>query len=123
MHGSSLGEWGLIVTADDCGICLERDLGIIEAFQNGIVTSASLIVTGSSCTSAAKQASDAGLKLGLHLNLTEGPPASSQDSVPSLLTHEKVLGNWTGSWASEGVGAGERLQFRGKYGLRKAAER
>jgi len=38
----------LIVTADDLGIAPERDQGIFEAFEHGIVTSASLLVNG--CT-------------------------------------------------------------------------
>ena len=36
----------LIVTADDLGIAPERDEGIFEAFEHGIVTSASLLVNG-----------------------------------------------------------------------------
>jgi len=72
----------VIVNADDLGYSPHRDRGIFQAFQEGIVTSASLIVNGASCQQAAKQAIDMGLELGLHLNLTEGKPLST---VPSLV--------------------------------------
>ena len=42
----------LIVTADDLGISPERDEGIFEAFQHGIVTTASLLVNGCSSVQA-----------------------------------------------------------------------
>lgn len=42
----------LIVTADDLGIAPERDEGIFEAFEHGVVTSASLLVNGSTAREA-----------------------------------------------------------------------
>lgn len=64
----------LIINADDLGAGAETDRGICEAFANGIVTSASLLVTGVSARSAAAGARDCGLPLGVHLNLSEGWP-------------------------------------------------
>ena len=71
----------LIVNADDLGYSPHRDRGIFQAFQQGIVTSASLIVNGASCEQAAKQAIDMGLEIGLHLNLTEGKPLTNGPSL------------------------------------------
>ena len=45
----------LIVTADDLGYSAERDAGIFEAFERGIVTQASLLVTGPTAAAAARQ--------------------------------------------------------------------
>jgi hypothetical protein len=104
---------GLIVTADDMGLCPERDEGILKAHQSGLVTSASLFATGSNSETAARLAKSAGLPLVLHLNLTEGPPASLPSEVPSLLC---LCKSW---WPGPGDGT-ERLEFRGKMGLRDA---
>lgn len=62
----------LIINADDLGAGTETDRGIVDAFRSGIVTSASLLATGPSLVSAARQAGDAGLPVGVHLNLSEG---------------------------------------------------
>jgi len=78
----------LIVNADDLGYSSHRDSGIFQAFHEGIVTSASLIVNGTSCEHAAKYARTHGLELGLHLNLTEGKPLSQ---CPSLVDHTGTM--------------------------------
>jgi len=78
----------LIVNADDLGYSPHRDRGIFQAFQDGVVTSASLIVNGASCQQAAKQAIGMGLEIGLHLNLTEGKPLTN---VPSLTNIQGVM--------------------------------
>ncbi len=62
----------LIINADDLGINPQRDSGIIEAFEHGIVTSATMIANGLSFASAAEHASSAGLPVGVHLNLSDG---------------------------------------------------
>jgi predicted glycoside hydrolase/deacetylase ChbG (UPF0249 family) len=93
----------LIVTADDFGYAQKRDSGIIEAFTNGIITRASLLINGSSSrTTAVKLAKEHGLILGIHLNLTEGKPVS-ENSNNSLTS---------GSCC-----------FRGKFGFRDALAR
>lgn len=45
----------LIVTADDMGIAPERDEGIFEAFEHGVVTSASLLVNGYTAREAGRR--------------------------------------------------------------------
>jgi len=62
----------LIVNADDLGAGPGRDRGIFEAFERGIVTSASLLANGPSFAAAARQARELGLPVGVHLNLSEG---------------------------------------------------
>jgi len=62
----------LIVNADDLGINPQRDRGIIEAFQHGIVTSATVIANGMSFTTAVEQAKGSRIPTGVHLNLSDG---------------------------------------------------
>ncbi len=62
----------LIVNADDLGSGPGRDRGIFRCFNEGIVTSASLLANGPSFVDAAKEAKALELPLGVHLNLSEG---------------------------------------------------
>jgi chitin disaccharide deacetylase len=60
----------LIVNADDFGQSKGINRGIIEAFENGIVTSASLMVRWPSAAAAARYAkSHPSLSIGLHVDL------------------------------------------------------
>src|SRR3954469_22900444 len=59
----------LIVNADDFGQSAAITRGILRAHQQGIVTSASLMVRGMAAAFAAEHAGD--LDLGLHLDLGE----------------------------------------------------
>lgn len=61
----------LIVNADDHGLNMQRDRGIIEAFERGIVTSSTMIANGTSFTTASAMAKDIGMPIGVHLNLSE----------------------------------------------------
>ena len=62
----------LIVNADDFGQCPEVNRGIIAAYEEGIVTSASLMVRWPDAPEAAAYASKhPSLSLGLHLDLGE----------------------------------------------------
>ena len=71
----------IIINADDLGYSIGRDRGIFECFEAGAITCASLIVNGPTASEAAKQASEIGLPLSLHLNLTEGRPLTGQSSL------------------------------------------
>ncbi len=62
----------LIINADDLGCNAERDRGILKAFEEGIVTSASLLANGPSFITAVAQCKAAGLPVGAHLNLADG---------------------------------------------------
>jgi predicted glycoside hydrolase/deacetylase ChbG (UPF0249 family) len=59
--------------------------GIAEAHRNGIVTSASLLANGAAFAEAVELARNSGLGVGVHLNLSDGPPIASPDAVASLL--------------------------------------
>ena len=79
----------LIVNADDLGWTEGVNRGILEAFQHGIVTSASLLANGSAFAGGAKAAHSApGLGVGVHLNLTDGPPVADRETVESLLNDD-----------------------------------
>jgi predicted glycoside hydrolase/deacetylase ChbG (UPF0249 family) len=68
----------LIVNADDLGASEGINRGIIEAHTGGIVTSASLMVTGAAAAQAAALAREhGGLGVGLHWDL-EGEQASPE---------------------------------------------
>ncbi|MDY0269459.1 carbohydrate deacetylase [Trichloromonas sp.] len=62
----------LIVNADDLGSGPERDRGIFRCFEQGIVTSVSLLANGPHFAEAACEAVRLGMPLGVHLNLSEG---------------------------------------------------
>jgi predicted glycoside hydrolase/deacetylase ChbG (UPF0249 family) len=76
----------LIVNADDLGWTEGVNRGIVEAFHRGIVTSASLLANGTAFAAGVKVARSApGLGIGVHLNLTDGPPVADAEAVMSLL--------------------------------------
>jgi predicted glycoside hydrolase/deacetylase ChbG (UPF0249 family) len=60
----------LVVNADDLGLCAAVNEGILRAHEQGIVTSASLMVDGETAPAAAVAAPPS-LGLGLHLDLGE----------------------------------------------------
>ena len=90
----------LIVNADDFGYCEQRNRGIVKLFQDGIVSSASLLVNAESALEAIQLSKKCGIPLGIHLNLTEGRP---------IKTHYKSL------TSEEGF-------LRGKFGFREAVK-
>lgn len=84
----------LIVNADDFGWTDGVNRGILEAFQNGIVTSTSLLANGAAFAGAVEAARSApGRGVGVHLNLSDGPPVADREAVISLLNDE---GKFTG---------------------------
>ena len=113
---SSLECIDLVVTADDLGYSGRRDEGILKAFSEGIVTTASLMVNGKTAASAAKAAKACGLPIGLHLNITEGTPILSASLVPSLVV-PLTLKDAVVSTDKE-----ETLVFRGKLPTRTALD-
>jgi predicted glycoside hydrolase/deacetylase ChbG (UPF0249 family) len=78
----------LIVNADDLGWTEGVNRGIAEAHRNGIVTSASLLANGAAFQSGVRLArSTPGLGVGVHLNLTDGPPSAPPELVSTLLNN------------------------------------
>jgi hopanoid biosynthesis associated protein HpnK len=76
----------LIVNADDLGLTSGVNRGILRAFQDGIVTSASLLVTGSAFEEAVALArQNPELDVGLHLTLVEERAILGRDVLPTLV--------------------------------------
>ena len=76
----------LIVNADDLGWTEGVNRGIVEAHRKGLVTSTTLLANGRAFDSgidAARRNPELGI--GVHLNLSDGPPAAPADQVPGLL--------------------------------------
>lgn len=79
----------LIVNADDLGWTAGVNRGIAEAHRGGIVTSASLLANGSAFADGVKKARELpGLGVGVHLNLSDGPPTAPAEQVNSLLNEK-----------------------------------
>ncbi len=66
----------LVITADDGGAHPRVDAGILAAAEGGCVTGVSVLATGPSAGPFVAQALERGLGVGLHLDLTDGPPLS-----------------------------------------------
>jgi hopanoid biosynthesis associated protein HpnK len=76
----------LIVNADDLGLTSGVNRGILQAFQDGIVTSASLLVTGHAFDEAVALArQNPKLDVGLHLALVEERAVLGRDALPTLV--------------------------------------
>ena len=81
----------LIVNADDFGLTGGVSRGILEAHQSGIVTSTTMIVTRPIDEAVLEALRGSTLGVGLHLNLTLGPPVSNPRRVPSLVDARGVF--------------------------------
>jgi len=76
----------LIVNADDFGLTPAVNRGVVRAFQEGIVTSGSLLVTGSAFEDAvALGRQNPKLDIGLHLALVEERAVLGPDILPTLV--------------------------------------
>jgi predicted glycoside hydrolase/deacetylase ChbG (UPF0249 family) len=76
----------VIITADDLGLWPEINDAVMAGYDAGIVTSASLRVTGREAHSAAVSATmRPGLGVGLHLVLCEGQAVLSHRHIPNLV--------------------------------------
>ncbi|MDR2939939.1 MAG: chitin disaccharide deacetylase [Clostridiales bacterium] len=85
----------LIVNADDFGLTKAVNLGIIEAFKNGIVRSTTLMPNQDATEHAAELAKEnTGLGIGVHLTLTAGRP---------LLGGHKSIVKEDGSFLGQGA--------------------
>ncbi len=71
----------LIVNADDFGLTRGVSAGILAARRHGIVTSTTVLVTADPDRDQLARARDAGLGVGLHVNLTLGRPLTGARSL------------------------------------------
>lgn len=76
----------LVVSGDDFGAAREVNDGIVRAHRCGILTSASLMVTGDAVEHAVQLAkANPRLAVGLHLVLAQARPASPPSEIPALV--------------------------------------
>jgi len=95
----------LIITADDFGASASVNRAVIAGWQNGLLTSASLMVTGEAFHEAADLArKNPGLQVGLHLTLVQGRSAARHQGFPALTHHD-------GTFPDDPVFAGLRMFF------------
>lgn len=95
----------LIINGDDFGLSPSINQSIIEAHEKGILTSASLMVSGKSCTEAINLAKDhPSLSVGLHLVLVCGQSVLSPQEIPNLVDH-------AGNFLDDPMRAGLNYQF------------
>jgi predicted glycoside hydrolase/deacetylase ChbG (UPF0249 family) len=80
----------LITNADDYGRSPAVSRGIRHAHTYGIVSSTTVMVNlpGAAMEIANAMEETPGLALGVHLNLTTGPPCSTPEAVPGLVDHQ-----------------------------------
>ncbi len=76
----------LILNADDFGLSPSVNKGIVEAFQQGIISSATMMMNTPYTDEAIELAKKHNLKnIGIHLNLTYGKSVLPASEVPSLV--------------------------------------
>lgn len=89
----------LIANADDYGLSAGVNYGIIDAYQNGIVRSTTMMVAMPGEENAVELAeANPGLKIGIHLYLTAGKPLSENastltDDDGNFLKQDRFWGN------------------------------
>lgn len=89
----------LIVNADDLGWTGGVNRGIGEAHRRGLVTSTSLLANGRAFEAGVAVCRDnPGLGIGVHLNLSDGPPTAEANSVRGLLNSAAQLEGGPESW-------------------------
>jgi hopanoid biosynthesis associated protein HpnK len=95
----------LIINADDFGLSTAVNQAVIRGWQDGILTSASLMVTGAAFDEAVELArQNPGLQVGLHLTLVQGRSALEHRGFPALTDRE-------GNFPADPVMAGMRMFF------------
>jgi hopanoid biosynthesis associated protein HpnK len=95
----------LIINADDFGLSTGANRAIIKGWQDGALTSASLMVGGNAFAEAVSLAKEnPSLQVGLHLTLVQGRAVRHPGDFPSLVDNR-------GYFANDPVYAGMRYFF------------
>lgn len=77
---------GLIITADDFGLSIEVNEAVEQGHRTGVLTCASLVVTGAAAEDAVRRARTMpNLGVGLHLALVDAPSAMPPSRIPDLI--------------------------------------
>lgn len=85
---------GLIVTADDFGAAEEVNEAVAQAHRDGILTAASLMVSGPAATDAVARAKTLPrLRVGLHIVLVDGRPTLPASAIPDLVDGSGMFRN------------------------------
>jgi hopanoid biosynthesis associated protein HpnK len=106
----------LIITADDFGAAVEVNRGVELAHRDGILSAASLMVSGAAAYDAVARARTMPqLRVGLHLVLVDGKPVLPAGSVPDLVDD-------CGNFRADMARAGAAMFFRPKVRAQLAAE-
>lgn len=112
----------MIINADDFGLTSGVNRAIVECHAGGVVTSATLMATGSALEEAVAMASPQ-LSVGCHVVLVDGTPLLPAAEIPSLAFAQggtafaANLGNfiqrvWTGRFSEQEIEAEATAQFR-----------
>jgi hopanoid biosynthesis associated protein HpnK len=100
-----MGQRRLIVNADDFGASASVNRAVMTGWKTGLLTSASLMVTGDAFDEAVSFARlNPGLQTGLHLTLVQGRSVIAHKGFPAL-THRD------GQFPDDPVFAGMRMFF------------
>lgn len=106
----------LIVTADDFGAALEVNDAVDRAHKDGILTAASLMVSGAAAGDAVARARKSpSLRVGLHLVLVDGRPVLPAAVVPDLVDSK-------GFFRTDMARAGAAMFFKPSARRQAAAE-
>ena len=106
----------LIVTADDFGVSSAVNEAVEDAHRRGILSAASLMVTGDAAADAIARAKRLPLLgVGLHLVLVDGRPQLPPEQVPDLVDAD-------GRFSNALAAAGARLYFTSAARRQAAAE-
>lgn len=88
------GPRRLVVNADDFGRSPSINEAVLRAHRDGILTTASLMVTGDHCAEAVAAAKrHPNLGVGLHLTLVHGRAALPPDQIPGLVDRHGDFSN------------------------------
>lgn len=86
MSHVNCGTSRLVLTADDFGASVEVNSAVERAYREGILTAASLMVSGDAAADAVARArAMPGLGVGLHLVLVEGRATLPPERLPALV--------------------------------------
>jgi predicted glycoside hydrolase/deacetylase ChbG (UPF0249 family) len=115
----------VVVNADDLGLHPRIDEGILRAHAEGIVSSATLLVTGRSVSEAVARALAQKLPLGVHLCLTTHlRPASPASEVRWLAPGGRFRKDWrefAAAWLGQLIPAEEvRVELRAQLALARS---
>jgi hopanoid biosynthesis associated protein HpnK len=106
----------LILTADDFGAAVEVNQAVERAHRDGVLTAASLMVSGAAAHDAVARARQMpSLRVGLHLVLVEGKPILPAWAVPDLVDGQ-------GYFRTDMARAGAAMFFLPKVRAQLAAE-